>query len=221
MMSGTEPDQASTGGDRSRNAPLAACGQQRLRRKMALARLSLAFERFWPRAWGALAVAGLFVLFSALDLWPHLPARAHLALLWGLGFAFAVTVARALMIKRPTHQEAFERLERASALPHRPLTAVSDHLSDETVSPEALVLWRAHQKSMQSALQNLKAGAPNPPINESDPYALRAALILALCVAIVASFHDLRGKIASAFDVPDIATGGDFRPPTRTKIPSF
>ncbi|MDR3472439.1 MAG: DUF4175 family protein, partial [Devosia sp.] len=52
-----------------------------LRRRRALARAVLLFERIWPAVWPPLGVAGAFLCAALLDLPALLPPMLHLALL--------------------------------------------------------------------------------------------------------------------------------------------
>ena len=50
---------------------------RRFRRKVALSRWAIWFERTWPRFWAPIAVAATFVLASLAGLWSALPELAH------------------------------------------------------------------------------------------------------------------------------------------------
>src|SRR5690606_7455112 len=100
-----------------------------LRGKLALARLSLAWESLWPAIWPAVAVAGLFLAFALLDVFPALPIWLHALLLAAFVVAFGLGLVRAVRdFIWPALGAGRRRLELASGLDHRPLSAVNDTL---------------------------------------------------------------------------------------------
>ena len=77
-------------------------------RKVRASRITLYFERLWPRLWLILGVAGLFLLVSLLNVWAHLPQPAHVALLAGFAVAAlaAVIYAARVQLSRPRGSRA-------------------------------------------------------------------------------------------------------------------
>lgn len=195
--------------------------QRRLESKIAAARRALTFEKIWPRFWLCLAIAGLFVMVSTLQLWSKVSPQTHLILLYGFGAALALATVRLLFFKRPTRDEALARLEKASALEHRPLTALHDRLSNPGTSPAADALWNAHQERMAGLLRRVKSGTPHPRIDKSDPLALRAGLLLVLAVVSFWSWPDLPGRVQAAFVIPETPVSGDFRLDIWVTPPSY
>ncbi len=199
-----------------------------LETKVRAAMRALLFEKLWPRAWLPLAICGVFVLLSAFELWQLLPPRAHLGLLWTFGAALGVSLLPLVLWRKPTREKSLARIEQASALEHRPLTAYNDTLSQDAVSPETAALWQAHRARAVRALTKLKAGPARPRIDRYDPFALRALLILMLVAVSAWSWTDLPGRLAAAFNVPKIPLGGaSFRidawisPPAYTRKEPF
>lgn len=182
-----------------------------LEKKIRAAQRTLGFESFWPRIWLPIGVCGVFVLLSAFEVWQLLPPRVHAGLLLGFGGALFVSLIPILLWRRPTREEALSRLERASALDHRPLTAYRDTLTQTDDSPETTALWRAHRSRMAALLQKLKAGAPHPRVDIHDPFALRVALLLMLAVVCAWQWTDLGSRLIAAFKVPEIPPSSDFR----------
>ncbi len=111
-------------------------------------------------------------------------------------------------LARPKRDASLTRIEKASALDHRPLTAYNDTLSQDAVSPETQALWEAHRSRAAGSLGRLKAGAPHPRIDRYDPFALRALLVLALVAVAAWTSSDLPGRVRAAFTVPPIPFGG-------------
>ncbi len=207
--------------------PASSPEERLLERKVRAASLTLLFERLWPRAWLPAAVAGVFVLLSVFEVWPLLPPRVHLGLLWAFGAAFALSFLPLLLWRRPAREASFARLEKASALEHRPLTAFNDTLLQENPTPETQALWQAHRARAAHALKHLTAGAPHARIDKYDPFALRAALLLMLVVAGSWAWGDLGARLRAAFTVPEVPAGSGFRidawisPPPYTRKEPF
>ena len=182
-----------------------------LQRKIRAAQRTLGFETLWPRLWLPIGVAGVFILLSAFEIWQLLAPRVHLALLWAFGFALAASIVPLVRWRKPTEEQALTRLEKASELGHRPLTAYQDTLSTESRSPETEALWQAHRARMAALLDKMKAGAPHARIDRHDPLALRLALILMLAVVGAWQWTELGTRVNAAFKVPEIASGSDYR----------
>lgn len=196
--------------------------------KVRAAKRVMIFETLWPRVWLPVAVCGVFVLLSAFEVWPLLPPRFHASLLWWFGAAFGLSLLPLMFWKRPTREKSLERIEQASALEHRPLTAYNDKLSQDGVSPETAALWQAHRDRAAKSLDKLKAGPARPRIARYDPFALRALLVLMLVAVAAWASTDLPGRVQAAFSVPNIAArASDFRidawisPPSYTRKEPF
>jgi uncharacterized protein (TIGR02302 family) len=179
-----------------------------IERKVRAARLAMIFEKLWPRVWLPLAVCGVFVLLSAFEVWQHLPPRVHFGLLWTFAAALCLSLLPLLFWRGPKRDASLARIEKASALDHRPLTAFNDTLSQDAVSPETTALWEAHRRRAASSLGRLKAGAAHPRIDRYDPFALRALLVLSLVAVAAWTSTDLPGRLRAAFNVPPIPFGG-------------
>ena len=164
---------------------------RRYRAKLRLARLALAWERLWPAAWPPLAVAGSFLALALLDVLPILGGWVHAVVLAGFAGAFGYAVYRGWRYyTAPDDEAAQRRLEIASGFQHRPLAALSDTLAAGRDNPMSAALWRLHLKRMEEAARALRVGFPAPGLPRRDPWALRAALLLALVVGLAASWSD-------------------------------
>jgi len=179
-----------------------------IRRKVRAARRAMLVEKLWPRVWLPFAVAGVFVLLSAFEVWQMLPPAAHLGLLWGFGAGFVFSLVPLVFWRPPSRQDALDRIERASALDHRPLTAFQDTLSQDA-SPEMRALWEAHRARAARSLAKLKTGEARPRVDRYDPFALRALLLLLLVAALASTQADLPNRVRAAFAVPDLPLLGD------------
>ncbi len=179
-----------------------------LEKKVRAARRAMIFEKLWPRVWMPVAVCGVFVLLSAFEVWQLLPPRVHLGLLWAFGAALFLSILPLLFWRRPKRDASLARIEKASALAHRPLTAYNDTLSEDAASPETVALWEAHRARAARSLAKLKAGSPHPRIDRYDPFALRALLVLTLAAVAAWTSAELPGRVRAAFHVPEIPFGG-------------
>ena len=196
--------------------------------KVRAAKRAMLFETLWPRLWLPVAVCGVFVLLSAFEVWQLLPPRFHLSLLGLFGGALVLSLLPLVFWQRPTREKSLARIEQASALEHRPLTAYNDTISHEASSPETAALWQAHRARAAQSLDKLKAGPARPRVDRYDPFALRALLVLMLVAVTVWASTDLPGRVEAAFKVPEIpATSPDFRidawisPPPYTRKEPF
>jgi hypothetical protein len=123
--------------------------------KLFLAKLALAWEALWPALWPPLGVAGLFLAIALFDVLPTLPGWVHAILLVVFAFFFFRFLIRAIRhFIFPGPDAAKRRLERASGLNHRPLTAVDDSLVGGADDAAAAALWQAHQRRMADAVQH-------------------------------------------------------------------
>ena len=167
--------------------------------KLFLARVALAWEALWPALWPASGIAGLFLAIALLDVLPALPGWTHALLLVAFAFIFCRVLIRALLqFILPGPDEGKRRLERASGLDHRPLTAVDDSLAGGANDVAATELWRMHQRRMADVVQHLRVGAPSPGLARHDPHALRTGLALLLVVAVVAGWSDSVQRLTRA-----------------------
>ncbi len=187
--------------------PASSQEERLLERKVRAAGLTLLFEKLWPRIWLPIGVAGVFFLLSVFEVWPLLPPRVHFGLLWAFGVAFALSFLPLLFWRGPAREAALSRLEKASALEHRPLTAFNDTLLQKNPAPETLALWEAHRARAAKTLKRLKAGAPHARTDKYDPFALRAALVLLLAAACSWAWGDLGARLQTAFTVPEAPAG--------------
>jgi uncharacterized protein (TIGR02302 family) len=144
-------------------------------------------------------IGGLFIALALFDILPQLPGWLHLSLVALFAFFFARALFRAVRdFSWPASQAGRRRLERASGLEHRPLTAVDDAQATGTDDPAAAELWRAHQARMADLANNLRAGLPEPGLARRDPWALRTCLIVLLVVAGVAGSSDPLQRLGRA-----------------------
>ncbi|MDX2265485.1 MAG: TIGR02302 family protein [Hyphomicrobiales bacterium] len=176
-----------------------------LARKMRAASLAIAAERLWIALWPLAAVILAFVAVSLFGLWPLLPREAHQAALGLFGIAAVAALWPIVRWRAPTQAEAAARLEARSHTPHRPVVSYGDTLSGAAATPEAERLWRAHKERLAASFGSLSAGGPAPRVDRRDPFALRAALIIAAAVGLVAHGDEAKPRLAAAFAIPPSA----------------
>ncbi len=196
--------------------------------RVALARLVVTIERLWPALWPPVALIGAFLAVSLLDLWHRLPAALHWAGLAAFALALAAALWRArgaLGLARP--EAALARLERDSAIPHRALRALDDRLPDELADPTTRALWEAHRARLARLVGRLRLSPPRSALPAHDPWALRAALLLVLVVALVDARGEFGARLSAAFrpaaalapPVPAVSSALWITPPAYTRKP--
>lgn len=180
--------------------------------KLAVARLALAWEQLWPTIWTPVAVIALFLSLALLDVFPSLNGWLHGLSLIAFGGVFGLLVWRAIrQFAWPENLAARRRIETASGLDHRPLTAINDTLASGNDTPVSADLWQQHQQRMAVAAQSLKVGIPEPGLARKDPLAFRAALALLLVIAVTVGWSDPADRFTRAV----IPTIGDISKPTQ------
>ena len=167
--------------------------------RLLLAQAALSWERLWRALWPASGIVGLFLVLALFDMLPLLPGALHVAVLalfaGGLGYALWRGFRG---FAWPTRLEARRRIETASRLTHRPLTALDDRVATGAMDEATLAIWRAHQKRAAESLKRLRSGVPAPGLARLDPLALRGALAIVLMVAAILSWDDAGERLARA-----------------------
>ncbi len=209
--------------DRRAVAPFWAAG---LRRRVALARGALLWERLWYVGWPLVGVIGLFVAVSLLGLWSALPRFLHIVL--SIGFvlgAIAALVDAARRFRMPDQAEAERRIELENGLAHRPLGTLGDRPAGPA-DAAAEALWRAHRARAAQAVRNLRLVRPRPRVIGRDPWALRHALILLLVVGLVVGGAESVPRLIDGLRLPRSAASATppeiqawIRPPAYTGAP--
>ncbi len=179
-----------------------------LKRRLELARLALLWERLVPALGPAAAVAGLFLALALFDLPARLPSYLHAALLAVLAALFAAALVVGLRrLRLPDRDAARRRIETQSGLAHRPLAALDDKLAGGSADPSTEALWQLHRARMAEAIRRLKVGVPEPGLTRRDPYALRAALALALVLGFIDAGGDWADRIGRSLSPTELQRG--------------
>ncbi|WP_430910842.1 TIGR02302 family protein [Methylobacterium sp. sgz302541] len=203
----------------------------RLDRLVARAAAAGLWETAWPLLWRPLAVLLAFLAASWLGLWLDLAPVWRMAGLAAFAVLLLATLVPLLRLRRPGRRASLARIdreaaERGGAPLHDPASAVEDTLAVGTEDPATRALWALHQKRAADAVSRLRVGRPRPMMPRHDPYALRAALILATVASLFAAGSEWRSRVTSAFDWREPpAAGPSFRvdgwidPPLYTRMP--
>lgn len=155
---------------------------------LALAGAALLWERLWPRLWPLVTILGLFLALALLDVLPRLPGWLHLVVLAAFAAAALAALARAVRgTHLPERAECRHRLERDSAVSHRPLSALEDRMAGGGDDALARALWAEHQRRQAVAAARLAVSPPSPGVARIEPWGLRAGVLLLLVIGLAAA----------------------------------
>jgi len=164
--------------------------------RLRLAGAALLWERLWPSLWPATGILGAFLALALFDLPARLPGALHAALLVLVAAALVAALVPAIRgFRLPDRSAERRRVEQASGLTHRPLTALEDRMSGAGDDPAAQALWQAHRARMAAQLRSLRVGLPAAGLVRRDPFGLRAALALVLLIAAVDAGADWSARL--------------------------
>ncbi len=173
---------------------------ERLDRLAARAGLAIGWEHVWPVAATLLTLLGFFLAISFVGLWLEIPRWGRMlgvALFAALALASLFPLAR---FRPPTRAQKLARLDRDSGLPHRPATAMEDHLANASEDPATRMLWELHRARMAQAAQALTLRPPSPRLVERDRYALRACALVAVFATAFVAGPEKYARVLAAFD---------------------
>ena len=206
------------------NAPEGTPPGAAVQRRLVLAWLALSWERIWSRLWVVGVLFGLFAIVVLTDVLPTLHWALHalviLAAACGTGY---LVWSRLKGFTWPTRGEARARLETTSPVMHRPLTTVEDTLVAGATAIQEW-MWRLHQARAREDLDRLRVKGPAPGVAARDRFALRAAVVLALFVAIIGGWKDMSSRLQRGVlpmlggDTSRIATKLWVTPPAYTNL---
>ncbi|MGE0242162.1 MAG: TIGR02302 family protein [Parvibaculaceae bacterium] len=187
------------------------------------ARLALYWERLWSAAFPLVMVLALFAMAVLTGLLGHLPDLVRYAALALFAVAFLWSLRPLFRLAFPERSEALRRIETASALDHRPVSASEDQPANP--SPAASAIWEEHVARQLARLKQLSAGTPRSDLKWRDPYALRLVALLGVLAAAflyrgdpVSNFADAV-RIAPSQAQATLALDAWVRPPAYTAKP--
>lgn len=176
-------------------------------RHVALARGVLLWERIWPALWPASGIAGAYIAAALLGLFAFVPVPLH-----GLVQAFVLACVGLLLnenlrpLKIPSWTDGARRVERDSALAHRPISEHNDRLAAGQGDTQAEALWRLHLKQLLARIAHLRVARPQSGLPGRDPHALRFVVLLALLGSLLVAGSQWRSRLAAAL-APDSSQG--------------
>lgn len=209
--------------DPTQPAPHNARLRRRIAGKRFLALSSMVLERALIAALPLLSVIALYLVLSWMGVLRQIPDMAKI----GAGVVFIVLAILALLplrrFRMPDRAEAEHRLESLSGLPHQAISVQSE--APVSTDPYSIALWHKHQERMAKKINVIEAGLPAADIARHDPFAFRAAVILALIVAWSFSFSNYGGRVGDLFTLSKpVVPASDLRidawvtPPTYTGV---
>ena len=165
--------------------PIVLACDERLRRRLRLARLVVALERSWPALAALASLGATFIALALFDLLPALPGWLHGLVLLAFAGAAAALLWHLFRLPRPDWVAAARRLEADSGLTHRPLSALADRPAGGEEG-----LWLAHVARARMALAAARPSWPRSPMAAKDPWGWRAGALLLLAVALAGGGGD-------------------------------
>ncbi len=176
--------------------------ERRIGNAVLRARLALLWEQLWPHLALTIAIAALFAGLSFVGFWPLLPNWLRITLVALFGLAFVASLIPIGGIAWPDRRAGLARVEKASGLTHRPLTALEDHQAGGTEDAASRALWQAHRKNAARRLDRLVAGIPSPQAFRRDPFALRTIVGALLFAGLFTANGAYLTRLGDAFHAP-------------------
>lgn len=195
----------------------------KLKRTVLYARLALFWERLWAAAYPLVMVLALFTVAVLTGILALLPDPVRYAALGLFALSFLWALRPLLTLVYPARSEGLRRIEQASALDHRPVSASEDQPANP--SPAASAIWEEHVARQLARLKQLRSGTPRSALKWRDPYALRLVALLAVIAAAFLYRGDPAANFADAVRISapksDVALALDawVRPPAYTAKP--
>lgn len=195
----------------------------KLQRTVWRARMALLWERLWAASYPLVMVAALFTIAVLTGFLALLSDYVRYAALAAFALAFLWALRPLFRLVFPQRGEALRRIELASALDHRPISASEDKPANPGTA--ASVIWEAHIARQLAKLTSLKAGTPRSDLKWRDPYALRLLGLLGVIAALflyrgdpVSNFADAI-RVSAAPTQTALSLDAWVRPPAYTAKP--
>src|ERR1700761_3371017 len=169
----------------------------RVERAITRARITLVWERVWPKLWPATGILGLLLAAGLFGVFDYFPWEIHtLVLLGTFGAAGYFLYENFKDFEQPTWEDGARRVERDSALEHRPITEQRDRMAVGIGDAYAEALWRAHIRSLLARIGKLRVALPSPNLQARDPYYTRYAVLLLLIAGLLFAGSQWRSRLA-------------------------
>src|SRR5947209_6813524 len=128
----------------------------KLERIIRLARLALIWEAVWSVVFPALLIFAILVIAVFSGLLAALPDLARFTALGLFALAFLWSLRPIVSLRIPSRSEALRRVELASQLDHRPVSAITDRLAPEFGAAQSRSIWEEHILRQLARLARLK-----------------------------------------------------------------
>jgi uncharacterized protein (TIGR02302 family) len=195
----------------------------KLQRTVLRARLALFWERLWAASYPLLMVLAVFAMAVLTGILAALPDLFRYGALAAFALAFLWALRPLVSLAIPARSEGLRRIEQASSLDHRPVSASEDRPANP--SPQGSTIWEAHVARQLARMKELRAGTPRSGLKWRDPYALRLAALLGVIAAAllyrgdpVANFADAV-RISTSSAQTALSLDAWVRPPSYTAKP--
>lgn len=152
-----------------------------------------------PALWPAIGIIGLYFAAALFGLFLIIPWILQSLLLAAAITATGLALENGLReVRWPGAQDAARKLERDSALAHRPISEGDDKLLAGGGDPLAMALWARHKA--RAVPDRLRVAWPNPDFDSRDPLRLHLMLLVLLVASLIVARGDWRARLAGAFD---------------------
>lgn len=169
-------------------------------RRLLVSRLSLGLERLAAAIWAPVSLGGSFIALALFDVLPSLPAILHGLILLIFAILMVWLLRRGFAdFSWPTAAQARHKLENASGISHRPLTAWDDNLGYKA-GPGQNRLWLAHRLKMKGLIEQLRSPRPSGIVAAKDRYAIRGLVILLCGIGILGARDDIGPRFVRALN---------------------
>jgi len=159
----------------------------RLNRLRKIAQLVLLWEQALRSYWPVISWIALFAAVWMLEIPAMFGDKAYiLALIVFVGGLYFFIGKGIKTFHWPNASNADRRLERDSALSHRPLQHIDDRLANPQ-KEHTRTLWKKGVNSAFDVISRLRAPRPQPQLAQRDPRALRALVALLLVIGFLAA----------------------------------
>ncbi|TVR08629.1 MAG: TIGR02302 family protein [Salinarimonadaceae bacterium] len=179
---------------------LDARAAQRLSALAGRARLTLIWERLWPRLWAPMGVVGAFLVAALLGLFDTLGPDLRMAAVALFGVALLAALVPLAFLRPPKAEDALARLDRDSGVAHAPARTLRDGLAVGSDDAGTRALWEIHRRRAREAVDRMRVAAPSPGMPARDRYALRAAGVLAVVASAFVAGPEIGPRLTGAFD---------------------
>jgi uncharacterized protein (TIGR02302 family) len=177
---------------------------RRIARYAKVARAILWVEALTAAFWPAVTLVGILAVLALFGILTALPAWLHLLVLLAFVVAFAAAIRlgwRGLSLAGA--ESARRRVERDSALDHRPFETLTDRPAGASDAMGA-ALWQLHQARQRQRIGRLRLSLPQAGLPERDPVALRYLVLVALVLGLAIA-GPRAGRLIMAGLVPHLA----------------